>query len=120
MLLAQVFGARVRTAPLDVLATATHFTAYSIAESYRRWLPKRPREVIVSGGGVHNRTLMRHLAKLLVPIPVHSIERYGIPAQAKEPVAFAYLALRTLQGRVNHLPRTTGAATACIRGAFVR
>ena len=96
----------------------TYFTAYTIAESYRRFLPRRPREVLVSGGGVRNRTLMSHLTRLLSPIPVHSIERYGIPAQAKEPVAFAYLALRALQGRINHLPQTTGARQACILGTL--
>jgi anhydro-N-acetylmuramic acid kinase len=118
-LLRQMFGRQLRQAPRDVLATVTYFTAHSIAESYRRFVPARLREVIVSGGGVRNRTLMDHLTRLLAPIPVHSIERYAIPAQAKEPVAFAYLALRALQGRVNHLPQTTGARTACVLGVIV-
>jgi anhydro-N-acetylmuramic acid kinase len=117
-LLRQVFGRRLTHAPYDVLATVTYFTAYSIAESYRRFLPGRLREAIVSGGGVRNRTLMRHLSRLLAPVAVRSIERYGIPAQAKEPVAFAYLALRALKGQPNHLPRTTGAGTTCILGAI--
>ena len=117
-LLAGVFGRRLARAPEDVLATVTYFTAYSIAESYRRFIPYRLREVIVSGGGVRNRTLLRHLERLLAPIPVRSIERYGIPAQAKEPAAFAYLALCAWQGRVNHLPRTTGAYTACLLGSI--
>ena len=118
-LLRQIFGSRLQHSPIDVLATVTCFTAFSIAESYRRFIRHRLREVIVSGGGVRNRTLMRHLERLLAPLPVRSIERYGIPAQAKEPVAFAYLALRALQGRVNHLPHTTGARSACILGVIV-
>ena len=117
-LLRQVFGSRLSTAPLDVLATVTYFTAYSIAQSLRRFAPHRLRELIASGGGVRNRTLMRHLARLLAPAPVRSIERYGIPAQAKEPVAFAFLALRALQGGVNHLPHTTGARSPCVLGAL--
>ena len=117
-LLRQVFGRRFTTAPLEVLATVTYFTAYSIAESYRRFIPYRLREVIVSGGGVRNRTLMHHLATCLAPVPVRSIERYGIPAQAKEPVAFAFLARRAIQGRVNHLPETTGARTPLVLGAI--
>ena len=116
-LLREFFGVRLRRTPHDVLATLTYFTALSIAQSYRRFVPHRLREVIVSGGGVFNRTLMRHLANLCAPVSVRSIERYGIPAQAKEPIAFAYLALRAWQGRVNHLPMTTGAHTACILGA---
>ncbi|MDP3704071.1 MAG: anhydro-N-acetylmuramic acid kinase [Candidatus Omnitrophota bacterium] len=115
-LLTRVFGARLRRAPVHVLATLTYFTAYSIAEGYRRFVPHRLREVIVSGGGVRNGTLMRHLTELLAPIPVRTIERYGLPTQAKEPVAFAYLALRALRGQINHLPETTGAREACVLG----
>jgi len=116
--LAETFGRRWGTHGLDVLATVTYFTAYSIAESYRRFLPVQPREVMVSGGGVRNQTLMRYLAELLRPIPVRSIERYGLPAQAKEPAAFAFLALRTVRGRINHLPSTTGASGPRILGAL--
>jgi anhydro-N-acetylmuramic acid kinase len=117
-LLRQVFGQRLRTSPADVLATVTYFTAYSIAQSLRRFVPNRIREMVVSGGGAHNRTVMQHLAKLLAPVPVHSIERYGIPAQAKEPVAFAYLGLRALRRQINHLPHTTGARRATILGSL--
>lgn len=112
-----MFGSRLERHPKDVLATLTYFTAFSIAESYRRFVPHRLREVIVSGGGVRNRTLMRHLVRCLAPVPVHPIERYGIPCQAKEPVAFAFLALRAVRHQVNHLPSATGARAACILGA---
>jgi anhydro-N-acetylmuramic acid kinase len=117
-LLRRVFGAALTRAPFDVLATLTYFTTYSIAESYRRFLPRPPREVIVSGGGVRNRTLMDHLTRLLAPVPVRTIDRYGIPSQAKEPVAFAYLGLRALRGQINHLPHTTGAREACVLGVI--
>ena len=45
-------------------------------------------------------------------------ERYGIPAQAKEPAAFAYLALCALRRKPNHLPETTGATSQCILGTL--
>jgi anhydro-N-acetylmuramic acid kinase len=112
------FGRALTRRPLDVLATVTYFTAYSIAHSLRRFLPRQPREVILSGGGVRNRTLLRHLTTLLAPTPIRSIESYGIPAQAKECAAFAYLALRAFQGEINHLPSTTGAREACILGTI--
>ena len=117
-LLTDIFGRALTRSPLSVLATLTYFTAYSIAESYRRFIRPRLREVIVSGGGVRNRTLMRHLSQLLSPVPVRPIEHYGIPAQAKEPAAFAFLALCTLRGRINHLPATTGARHPCILGSI--
>ena len=117
-LLHKTFGQQLTRSPYAALATVTYFTAYSIARGIRRFGPHRLREVIVSGGGVRNRTLMNHLAQLLRPIPVRSIERYHLPAQAKEPVAFAYLALRAFRGRINHLPETTGAREACILGTM--
>ena len=111
---------RRRTSLEDTLATLTYFTALTIAESLRRFGPRRLRELIVSGGGARNRTLMDHLARLAAPVRVQSIERYGIPAQAKEPAAFAWLALRAMQGRANHLPETTGARGPRILGALTR
>jgi anhydro-N-acetylmuramic acid kinase len=102
----------------DAIATLTALTAVTIAESYRRWLPTTPREVMVSGGGARNPTLMRSLAALLAPVPVCSIESYGLPPQAKEPVAFAFLALRALRGQINHLPSTTGARAARVLGTL--
>ena len=108
-LLAEAFGRRWWRRGVDVLATATYFTACTIADSYRRFVRAPIREVIVSGGGVKNRTLMAHLKRLLAPVPVYSIARCGLDPQAKEPVAFAFLALRAFQGRSNHLPQTTGA-----------
>ena len=116
--LIDVFGSRLSRTPLNVLATVTYFTAYSIAESYRRFIRHRLREIIVSGGGIRNRTLMGHLTHLLNPVPVHPIDRYGIPAQAKEPAAFAFLALRAIRGQLNHLPSTTGARRAVILGSI--
>ncbi|MBI3087312.1 MAG: anhydro-N-acetylmuramic acid kinase [Candidatus Omnitrophica bacterium] len=116
--LAEMFGRRWWARGADAAATVTYFTAYSIAESYRRFLPVQPREVIVSGGGVRNQTLMRHLTALLHPVPVRSIERYGLPAQAKEPAAFAFLALRAIRGQMNHLPSTTGASGPRLLGSL--
>ena len=116
--LRRMFRRALTQHPLEVLATVTYFTAYSIAESFRCFFPQQPWEVIVSGGGTRNHTLMRHLQQLLAPTVVHSIEAYGIPVQAKECAAFAYLALRALRGQINHLPSTTGARTACILGTI--
>lgn len=109
---------RVKRGTRDALATLNYFTAWTIAESYRRFLPKLGAlsEVVVSGGGALNKTLMDHLARLLDPIPVRTIERYGLPVQAKEPAAFAFFALRAMEGKINHLPETTGAHRACILG----
>jgi anhydro-N-acetylmuramic acid kinase len=100
--------------PLRVLATATFFTAETIARSI-----SGASRVIVSGGGVFNTTLMDHLKDLLYPAPVHSIAEFGWPPLAKEPAAFALLGHRTLLGLGNTIPGATGAARSVAAGKIL-
>ncbi len=111
-------GQKLKRKPQDALATLCFFTALSIYEAYRTFIfPRRiPSEIIVSGGGVKNKTLMWNLTNIFDPIPVVSVEKYGIPVLAKEPLAFAFMALRAMQGKINHLPHTTGAVGPRILG----
>lgn len=113
------FGKTLASKPNDVLATLNYFTCLSIQESYRNHIfGKYPiSEVVVSGGGVHNKTLMKKLECLFAPIPVVSIEKYDLPSQAKEPVAFAFFGLRCLQHKSNHLPSGTGAKHERVLGS---
>ncbi len=97
----------------DLIATATEFTAQSIA----RAIPKGMREtVIVSGGGVHNRQIMRRLGDLLPEIDVASSADFGIDPDAKEAIAFAVLAHEFVRGRPGNLPSATGARRSVILG----
>ena len=99
------------------VATATLLSAWSIADAYRRVPPAR--EVIVSGGGVYNRTLMARLADFAWPTPVRSIEEFGWHPLAKEPAAFALLAALALRGEPNNVPSATGARRAVVMGRVV-
>jgi anhydro-N-acetylmuramic acid kinase len=107
----------------DALATLTEFVARSVAAALRDHLPSGPglsgvRDVVVSGGGVHNLQLMRRLAELLSPVPVRSTESVGIDPDEKEAVAFAVLAAETLRGRASSLPQVTGAAGPRVLGSL--
>ena len=84
--------------PEDLIATLTYFTARTIAEAVRKYLPP-VEEMVVSGGGAYNRTLMWHLEWLLFPVPVRSIRMYGIDPLGKEPAAFALLGLEAVGGK---------------------
>jgi len=96
----------------DLLATATAFTAESIAASYRDFLASEHHidEVILGGGGSYNATLRRMLKSRLPGLPIYLHEDFGIYGEAKEAIAYAILANETMLGRASNLPRATGAA----------
>lgn len=102
----------------DILATFTCFTARSMADAYRRFiLPQiHVDEVILSGGGVHNRTMVAMLRRELRDIPLLSQEELGFSSDAKEAVAFAVLANEAVSGHANNLPAVTGARASVIMG----
>ena len=105
----------------DIVATVTEFTARTIFDFYNRFLfPRHPvDEIAVSGGGGHNLTLMQRLKTLFQPIPIQTIDAYGIPSDAKEAIAFAVLANEAVHGNPGNLPQSTGASQPKILGKFV-
>jgi len=109
----------------DVIATATALTALSIGIAVRTYvLPlERPgrggfRELIASGGGTRNSTLMRMLADDLsqLKITVRTSDDFGLPSEAKEAVAFALLAYQTWHRQPSNVPSATGAKRPAILG----
>jgi anhydro-N-acetylmuramic acid kinase len=93
----------------DVIATATSLTARSIADAYRRFMPEPVTEVLVSGGGAKNPTLVRMIEQAITPIPVRAFADRFFDGEAKEAVAFALLAYLHLEGEAGNVPRATGA-----------
>jgi len=102
-----------------ILATATALTAGSIADAFRRHLPGCVDEVIVSGGGALNPTLMGMLAERLAPARVHSSAEIGLDPGAKEALAFAVLAVEAAHGRCNNAPAATGARHSAVLGKII-
>jgi anhydro-N-acetylmuramic acid kinase len=98
----------------DLIATATEFTVLSLAQQILRTVA--PDEVIVSGGGVHNRWIMRRLAEELQPAALKTSAEFGIDPDAKEAIAFAVLAHQTVRGRAGNLPSATGARHPVVLG----
>lgn len=110
-----------RTNRHDVIATATALTARTIARSVERFvMPSkgRYREMIVSGGGAKNPTLMAMLRNELSPlgIALRFSDEFGVPGEAKEALAFAVLAYETWHRRPSNVPSATGAQRLAILG----
>jgi anhydro-N-acetylmuramic acid kinase len=125
----------------DMVATATALTARSIAEAVRQFVTTRNskvkiptlshesrqgwgtpklavREIILSGGGARNATLVGMLAEQLAPlgIVVRFSDEFGLPSEAKEAVAFAVLAYETWNRRASNVPSATGAKRGAMLG----
>jgi anhydro-N-acetylmuramic acid kinase len=103
----------------DLIATATAFTAASIAAGITRFAPGT-QELIAAGGGTHNSQLMAQLAAFLPACRVTTTAEFGIDADAKEAIAFAILAHRTWHRRTGNLPSATGARHPVVLGKITR
>ena len=107
------YGAEfVRETGIDI-ATATELTARTIAQAIAKY--PETREVIVSGGGAHNRFLMERL-RALIQAKITTSAAFGIGVDSKEAVLFALLAYQTHRRRAGNLPSATGAAKSVILG----
>jgi anhydro-N-acetylmuramic acid kinase len=123
----------------DVVATATALTARSIADALQRFVyskiptlrlpavetlmrkskaPQSFSEMVLSGGGARNATLVGMIAEQLAPmgIVVRFSDEFGLPSEAKEAVAFAVLAYETWKRRPSNVPSATGAARPVVLG----
>lgn len=94
----------------DGAATLTAFTAATVAQALRH-VADRPARLLVTGGGRHNPVLMAMLERR-TGLPVAPVEAVGWDGDALEAEAFAYLAVRVLQGEPTSWPETTGVPVA--------
>ncbi len=114
----------------DAIATLTELTVQTIAFYISQFVAEgsppvtgerqNPIDILyVSGGGVHNQTVMQRLSEVFVDTTVEPVDNSGISADAKEAIAFAILANESLHGQAGNLPSATGASVRKILGKFV-
>jgi anhydro-N-acetylmuramic acid kinase len=99
----------------DLIATLTAHAAEVAALESRR---HGHTEVIASGGGTDNPTLMHALAERLAPARLRTIDELGIPSAAKEAYAFALLGFLTWHGLPGNVPSCTGARRRVVLGSI--
>jgi anhydro-N-acetylmuramic acid kinase len=110
----------------DAVATATALTAKLIALAISRHAiqnstsARKPAfsEMILSGGGAKNSTLVTMLSSELDPLGLRLrfSDEFGLPSEAKEAAAFAVLAHETWRRRPSNVPAATGAKRAAVLG----
>ncbi len=103
----------------DLIATATAFTALTIAKAYRRFLPSMPDEVILCGGGARNTTLVKMLHAEFGGVEIMTTDEMGIDLDAKEAMSFAILAWATIKVVANNVPSATGATQTIVLGKII-
>jgi anhydro-N-acetylmuramic acid kinase len=114
----------------DCVATATGLTVASVLDGYKRFVmphleanakggvgPGRV-EFCVAGGGVKNRTLMAMFREGFreLGVRVRPLSELGVPAQAKEAMAFALLVWLSWHWLPGNIPSATGASRPVILG----
>lgn len=102
----------------DIIATAVELTAASIADSYKRFMPEPVSEILLSGGGAKNPTLVSAIKRLMPDRAVRAFDEIFFDGEAKEAVAFALLGYLHLIRQPGNVPGATGARGPRILGKF--
>ena len=104
-----------RFAAVDVQATLAELTARTVVNGVRNTAPDAT-ELYVCGGGAHNRDLLERLARSLPEVSVGTTRAVGLDPDWVEAVAFAWLAMRTMNDEPGNLPSVTGASSKVVLG----
>lgn len=100
----------------DIVATAVDLTARSIADAYGRFIAEPITEVVLSGGGAKNPTLVKRIREAIAPLKARLFDDVFFDGEAKEAVAFALLGYLHLKGRPGNVRSATGARGPRILG----
>ena len=104
---------------LERLATATVFATASIQLALAALLSGKVDELIVSGGGTRNFTMMAHLQRGRTAAgQLWGTDKFGVPAAGKEALAFALLGAATLDDMPSNVPSVTGARRSVVLGSI--
>jgi anhydro-N-acetylmuramic acid kinase len=99
----------------DVAATVTRLLVDLLAEAAKQ---HGLTELVLSGGGSANQTTLRWLREAVPGVRVVTTDELGVPAQAKEAVAFAVLGFLTWNGLPGSVTAATGATHQSILGTI--
>lgn len=90
----------------DALATLAFIIGEAVNNSLQ-YLPKKPVEIIICGGGRKNKEIVRNISQA-TKIKITNIDDLGFNGDAIEAEAFGFLAIRNLLNLPTSYPKTTG------------
>jgi anhydro-N-acetylmuramic acid kinase len=105
----------------NTLASVADVVSASVAQALETLVPpryRRPDDLILSGGGVHNRAIWRGFEERFPGASIATSREFGLDPDAKEAVAFAMLGNETIDGRPSNVPGVTGASHPVVLGSF--
>src|SRR5207302_9920426 len=79
---------------------------------------RRPRRVLLSGGGTRNGLLWHLLEQQLGGVPMERTDKHGVTTDARKALTFGILAALTLDGVPANVPSATGAAGSRLLGSL--
>ncbi len=112
------WGRKLKLNPEDIITTASELSVWSIVDAYKKFVkPKiQLHQVLLSGGGVHNKYFLKRLKLLFDPIKVTSVQETGVDPDFLEAISFAILANLTIEGKPVNFKKTTGAKRSGVLG----
>ena len=102
--------------PGNIAATLTEFTAITIADALKAYISEND-EVLICGGGVHNKHLINCLRRH-TQMNVISIGDRGVDPDWVEAILFAWLAKQRIENRSGIIESFTGAREATLLGTI--
>jgi anhydro-N-acetylmuramic acid kinase len=103
----------------DVQATLLELSAVSISESIRSFA-ETSEEILICGGGVHNKQLIHRLKAILQDIEIRSTAELGVDPDALEAIIFAWLAKCRMENIPANVPSVTGAGKKVLLGGVYK
>jgi anhydro-N-acetylmuramic acid kinase len=105
------------TNPENIQATLLELSSQTITQAIQRYASDTD-EVLICGGGVHNKILMHAIREQLPNCNVVSTSEFDLDPDCIEAVTFAWLAKRRIEKKPGNLPSVTGATESVLLGAI--
>jgi len=109
---------KLRMKPEDIINTVSELSVWSIFDAYEKFVkPKiKLNQILLCGGGAHNKYFLKRLKLLFHPIKVISVQELGVDPDFLEAISFAILANQTIEGKPVSFKKTTGAKKSGVLG----